>query len=423
MKKLSKYIKWVLIIVTIFFTFQNSFSQQRFPKPEFENGYVQPDTTTPSPRAIAMEYIDVFILLSLLSLAAWFVLKKRSRNGIFWISLFTLLYFGFYREGCVCTVGSIQNVALTVFNSVYTIPITVLLFFLLPLFFSLFFGRVFCAGVCPLGVIQDLIILKPLSIPVWVRRTLGLIPFIYLGLAVLFAATDSDFIICRYDPFVGFFRLDGPFNMIILGIAFLVIGLFVARPYCRFLCPYGALLKITSYFSKYHLSITPKDCIECKLCTNSCPFDAIETPTNSKFISNKPNQVWRFIFFAALIPLWIFIGGYAMSQMHRTLALAHPNVYLTRLLTEQPELIKDTKDIEIQTFLSSGKTMDTLVSEAQMIEKRYYKGGWWLGSFLGLVFGWALMNQAVFRKRTGYKPNKSDCYSCGRCMNYCPVKK
>lgn len=421
-KKINK-LKWIVTLIALVFSIHINYSQQRFPKPDFESGYVQPETTVPTPRSIAMEYVDVFILFALLSLSAWFLLKKRSRKGIFWISMFTLLYFGFYREGCICSVGSVQNVALTVFNSVYTIPITVLLFFLLPLLFSLFFGRVFCAGVCPLGAIQDLLIIKPMSIPVWVGRSLGLIPFVYLGLAVLFAATDSDFIICRYDPFVGFFRLDGPFHMIMLGVAFLIIGFIVARPYCRFLCPYGALLKITSVFSKHHLTITPSDCIECKLCANSCPFDAIETPTDSRFISNQPNQVRRFIIFAALIPVWIILGGYAMSLTHKNLATAHPDVHLARLLIENPQLLNDKKNIDIQTFLSSGKTLETLVDEAIVIENRYFKGAWWLGSILGLVFGWTLTNQAVFRKRTGYKPNKGDCFSCGRCMNYCPVKR
>jgi NosR/NirI family nitrous oxide reductase transcriptional regulator len=29
----------------------------------------------------------------------------------------------------------------------------------------------------------------------------------------------------------------------------------------------------------------------------------------------------------------------------------------------------------------------------------------------------------VFRRREDYEPNKGDCFSCGRCMDYCPVDK
>ena len=43
-------------------------SMNRFPKPEFESGYVQPNPTTPEPRTVALEYFDVFVLLAVLSL-------------------------------------------------------------------------------------------------------------------------------------------------------------------------------------------------------------------------------------------------------------------------------------------------------------------------------------------------------------------
>jgi polyferredoxin len=117
----------------------------------------------------------------------------------------------------------------------YTISVIVLIFFLIPLIFTLFFGRSFCAAGCPLGAIQDLIIIKPLSLPSWLRKTLGIIPYIYLGLAVLYAVTKTDFIICRYDPFVGIFRMDAPFHMVVLGISFLLIGMFME--YCLTGCP------------------------------------------------------------------------------------------------------------------------------------------------------------------------------------------
>ena len=116
------------------------------------------------------------------------------------MSVFSLAYFGFYRQGCICSVGSVQNVALALFNDSYTIPLTALLFFIIPLLFALAYGRVFCAGVCPLGAIQELTGFNPVKLPKTVEIVLASVPFIYLALAVLFAATNSQFIICRYDP-------------------------------------------------------------------------------------------------------------------------------------------------------------------------------------------------------------------------------
>ncbi len=401
---------------------QMAAGQQRFPKPEFETGYVQPSPTTPEPRGLAMEYLDVGVLLAVLSLSTWFALRSRSRRGILWLSVFTLIYFGFYRRGCICSIGAIQNVALSLSDAAYSISLTALAFFLLPLLYTLFFGRTFCAGACPLGAIQDLLIIHPISLPPWLRKTAGIIPVAYLSLAVLFAATGTEFIICRYDPFVGIFRLDAPYHMVVLGVAFLMLGLFVARPYCRFFCPYGVLLNWMSRFSRWHLSITPGDCIRCKLCTGSCPFDAIEHPTEEVGTPSDPAYIRRFVLYTLLIPLWVLAGGFVASKSYTYLSRAHQDVYLSELLIHHPELVNDEDNLDIQAFLSSGKTMDELLEDARVVQQKFRKGGWFMGGFIGLVIGITLMNQVVFRKRKDYQPNPGDCFSCGRCMDYCPVK-
>ncbi|WP_319590951.1 4Fe-4S binding protein [uncultured Draconibacterium sp.] len=404
-------------------SFNLSAQKQRFPKPEFDTGYEQPSPVTPEPRGLAMEYFDVLILILVLAAATYFALKSRSRQGILWLSIFTLVYFGFYRNGCICSIGAIQNVTLTFFDPAYAISITALLFFIIPLVVTLFFGRTFCAGACPLGAIQDLVVVKPISLPKWLNKTLGLIPYLYLSLAVLFAATGTDFIICRYDPFVGIFRMDAKFLMIVLGVAFLLMGMFVARPYCRFLCPYGVLLSWMSRFSSRHLTITPSKCIQCKLCANSCPFDAIDFPTNEKEVVKSGLGPKRFITYALVIPLWIALGVFVGAKSHTFLSKANQDVYLAELLIAHPELKNDPDNIDVQTFLASGKPMEQLVDEATVIREKFYIGSMIAGGFMGLVIGMTLLNTVVFRKRQDYEPHKGNCYSCARCVDYCPVEK
>ena len=419
-----KKLRYLFFLILLGLTTISAFAQQqRFPKPEFDSGYTQPTPETPEPRALSMEYFDVLVLLIVLSLATYFVLKRRSRQGILWLSVFTLLYFGFYRNGCICSIGAIQNMTLSFFDPNYAISLTALLFFVFPLAFTLFFGRTFCAGACPLGAIQDLVIIKPISLPKWLNKTLGLIPYIYLALAVLFAATGTDFIICRYDPFIGIFRMDAQFHMVVFGAAFLLMGMFVARPYCRFFCPYGVLLSWMSRFSKWHLTITPSKCIQCKLCTHSCPFDAIDFPTNEKDVLKSGLGPKRFITYAVIIPLWVAAGAFVGAKSHTFLSKANPDVYLAELLIAKPELKNDPDNIDIQTFLSSGKPMQTLVEEAEAIRAKFYTGSMIAGGFLGLVIGMTLLNTVVFRKRQDYEPHKGNCYSCGRCMDFCPVEK
>jgi NosR/NirI family transcriptional regulator, nitrous oxide reductase regulator len=415
----------IYIIVSLVFwvlSLQTALAQgiQRFPKPEFENGYVQPAPTTPEPTGAAMAWLDLAILAAVLSLTTYMLFKKRSRNAILAISLFSMIWFGFVRHGCVCSVGSVQNVALAFASPDYVMSWVTLGFFLLPLLFALFFGRTFCAGACPLGVIQDVLILKPIEIPLWAKKSFGLFPYLYLGLAILFAATGSDFIICRFDPFIAVYRLDGPFAIVMLGICLLLIGMFVARPYCRFICPYGVLLKHISRFSWKHMSISPANCISCKLCESSCPFDAISKPTAKE--KEKAANRRKFITYTLLLPLYIVAGAALGYLVHPALAKAHPDVYMANLIAENPEILKTSTNLDIRTFAATGGSTENLIKKATAVMPAFKTGSMLLGAFMGLVIGTTFAGLFKRRETDEYTPDKGDCYSCGRCMKYCPVK-
>ncbi|MHC4906231.1 MAG: hypothetical protein ACYTEN_10455, partial [Planctomycetota bacterium] len=93
-------------------------SIQRFPPPEFEEtDHTIPTATQPSARSVGFEILDIAVLTSALSLASWLVLKKRSRRWIVVLMLVSLAYFGFWRKGCICSIGAIGNVTLAIFDS------------------------------------------------------------------------------------------------------------------------------------------------------------------------------------------------------------------------------------------------------------------------------------------------------------------
>ena len=279
----------IFIVVFIAVFCADAFGLERFPPPEFDTHQL-PETEVPAPSSPLLEYLDSAVLAAVLILAAYLVLKKRNRRWIFSLMIFSMIYFGFYRKGCVCSIGAIGNVCLSIFDADYAMPITAVIFFILPLIVTLFFGRVFCGAVCPLGAIQDAVLLKPIAVPGWLEKSLRVMAYIYLAAAVLFAATGSAFVICRYDPFIGFFRASAGVNMVVLGICFLVVGIFVGRPYCRFLCPYGVILRQFSRLSKYRVTVTPDDCIKCRLCEDACPFGAIDKPTAD--FTEAPAMSW-----------------------------------------------------------------------------------------------------------------------------------
>lgn len=241
-------------------------------------GYQVPAVQRVAPRSVMWYLVDL-ILLSVGLIAAGLVAHRwRRRWMAVTITLLSLAYFGFYRQGCVCPIGSTQNVAAALVDSTITIPFVVLAFFLLPLFAALIAGRVFCGGLCPLGAIQDIVLLRPIQLPHAVDRWGSLIRYVYLFAAIWFATrpvASRDFIICRFDPFVGFFRLSGSSAMFAVGGLLLVVGTVIGRPYCRFLCPYGGLLSLVSRFAWYPVSITPDEELDCGLCAESCPFGAV----------------------------------------------------------------------------------------------------------------------------------------------------
>jgi polyferredoxin len=256
--------------------------------PDFGGTYNFPTPAHPEPTANFLRILDVGLLASALLLAAWFVLKSRNRKGMMWLSIASVAYFGFYRKGCICSVGAIQNMVLCLVHPQYVVSLSVIAIFFLPLIATLLFGRVFCGGVCPLGALQDLVVLKPLQVPKKLDRALRWLQYLYLGLAIFFAGWGLNltlgsrqikigqrFLICDWDPFISIFRRTGAFHMVVIAAAFVVAGMFIGRPYCRWLCPYGGILALLSRVAWKNVSITPDKELNCGLCADACAHGAI----------------------------------------------------------------------------------------------------------------------------------------------------
>jgi NosR/NirI family nitrous oxide reductase transcriptional regulator len=413
---------WLLLLILLVLppgTASVSRAGEFIPLPSF-SAYEIKSTQNPSPLPQWREYLDVAALLAGLSLASYFALAKRSRRGLFLLTIASLLWLGFWRKGCICPIGAIGNVTLAVCDSNYIIPLSAIAFFVLPLVFTLFFGRTFCAGVCPLGAVQELVAIRPVQTPAWLDHALGLLAYVYLGAAVLFAATGTAFVICRYDPFVGFFRLSASVNMLIFGACFLVVGMFVGRPYCRYLCPYGVILGLISKVSKWHVKIFPDFCIQCRLCEEACPYGAIREPTVALSAAERRRARGRLAVLIVLLPMLIGLGAVLGRYLDVPLSRLNPTVRLAEIMHEEEMGHFRPTSNESDAFRKTGKTVEDLYREASLIISKFGMAGAWFGAWVGLVIGVKLIHLSIRRRRVDYEPDRAACVSCGRCFWYCP---
>ena len=207
--------------------------------------------------------------------------------------------------------------------------------------------------------------------------------------------------------------------MIATGLVMLGIGAFVARPYCRFLCPYGVLLSWCSRLSWRHLTITPDECVHCRLCETACPFDAIREPMPPPADRHRARRAlaWALI----TVPVWIAVA--AMSGRWLGMALAprlHPDVALVAELRAEEAVGRADLTWEARVFRASGQSRER-ADEAAVVAARRLATSWaWAGGMVGLVAAVRIVAAARRPAERDHVADRGDCLSCGRCFAHCP---
>ncbi|MDA3799292.1 MAG: 4Fe-4S binding protein [Kiritimatiellae bacterium] len=378
-----------------------NFALFRFPKPDFSNNYEIPPTPLPSPDFLYFpEIYNPIMLCIILALTVWIFYKLRNRKILLALIFLVILIFGFIKNGCLCPIGAIQTVSLAVASKTFPITINQIFLFLIPVIAAMFFGRIFCGAACPIGGVQDVLNYKNFRIPKPIHEFLTLIPFFYLGFAILYAALDIDFIICAQDPYVGIFRGAFTKGTIIATFIILLIGLVNARPYCKYLCPYGAILKVFSVLSRKPADIPiDKDCINCDFCKDVCPTNAIIPPSTNEKRNISMNRIKVCL---AISPGIIAIGLAFGLYIGKFLLINHPDVIkYNSAQIDDPEL-----DTVINNALQTGNIVQT----ASLI----------LGLYLALVVIIKLIYLCKVRRNTTYVIDKINCVCCARCYKLCP---
>ena len=173
---------------------------------------------------------------------------------------------------------------------------------------GMFFGRFICAWFCPFGLIQDLLHKIPLfhkkkSLPghrylKYLKYVILVVFVILLPMTILSSGTGKPWF-CEYICPSG--TLVGGIPLMIaneslraqigwrFGLKLVILGLIIVgaikfyRPFCKYLCPLGALYSLANPFSLYRLKIDKDKCVGCGACSKVCKMDVD--------VMNHPNSM------------------------------------------------------------------------------------------------------------------------------------
>jgi len=177
-----------------------------------------------------------------------------------------------------CPIGSLQH-----FGVIRQVPFYLLGF--LGLVGGLI-GRMSCGWICPFGFLQDLLHKVPL--PKWrLSNRLGWLRYVFLvvlvGLVPIFTlepwfcklcpagALEAGLPLVILNPDLrGLAGLLFAVKIVILA-GFLAWMMVTTRPFCRVVCPLGAIYSPFNRVSGVRLSFTSEHCTHCDLCANVCP--------------------------------------------------------------------------------------------------------------------------------------------------------
>lgn len=164
-----------------------------------------------------------------------------------------------------------------------------LVIFLAIIFTALIARKGFCSWLCPVGTISELsgkvgrsLTKRNFSLPKYLHYPLMLVKyaivlfFLYsiMGMPgeMIPLITQGDYYKIA-DVKMLYFFLDLSKTAVLVILGLVVISLFIRNFWCKYLCPYGALLGIFSFFSPLGIKRNQDLCIQCKKCNQACPND------------------------------------------------------------------------------------------------------------------------------------------------------
>lgn len=166
----------------------------------------------------------------------------------------------------------------------------------------------FCSWLCPIGTLSESLWAfgqkmfgRNISLPRWLDYPLRSLKYLLLFFFVWSIAPMSEaalrlFIYSPYNKVadIKMFYFFAELTEFAFWTLVILIGLSVVIKnfWCRFLCPYGALLGIVGWFSPLKITRVKSSCIDCELCTKACPSVINVHRIGSQFSKRPVGRVW-----------------------------------------------------------------------------------------------------------------------------------
>ena len=160
-------------------------------------------------------------------------------------------------------------------------------------FLAVLFGPVFCGWVCPLGTVQEWVsrlgrkfLRKRFNhfVPPSLDRILRYLRYLVLAWVIYMTAATGTLIFAAYDPYFALFNLwssEVALTSILILAVTLVLSFFVERPWCKYACPYGAVLGLTNLFRIFGIRRREATCKADGACSIMCPMNI---PVDEKLV-------------------------------------------------------------------------------------------------------------------------------------------
>jgi len=173
-------------------------------------------------------------------------------------------------------------------GSINTIHPAALVVFLAVIAVCWLAKRSFCSWICPVSTITELlwkigfkVFGRNFRVPLWLDwlmrsiKYLLLLFFLFSIVLMMSPESVSSFILSDYNKTADVKLLDFFLNLsgtpLVVVLTLVLLSFFFRNPFCRFLCPYGALLGVVSRFSPTKVERSQSACISCGGCNKACP--------------------------------------------------------------------------------------------------------------------------------------------------------